>query len=372
MNLRLTSFRLRRMAVIVQLAFLAGMAYSANLRAETAEQPTVGKDPQGRPALLVKDAYAATPEEMKPYTEVITGRDVTFDMVPIPGGKFKMGSPDDEEGRNADEGPVHEVEIEPFWMGKHETTWDEFETFSFTLDIQGRQLAKSEPNELEVKADVVMRPTKPYTDMTFGMGQHGFPVICMTELAAKKYCEWLTAKTGRYYRLPTEAEWEYACRAGTDTPYSFGDDPEELENYAWFYDNSDEAYHKVGKKKPNPWGLHDMHGNVAEFVLDGYDAKRYEKYANTLTKNHFDPPHALYSRVARGGSWNDDPEKLRSAARLESHKDWKRQDPQLPQSMWYYTDAQWVGFRVVRPFRDPTDEEKKMYGPDKLQQYKEK
>ncbi len=365
-----TSLRVRRWTVGGQLLGL-GILFAA-ATSTVAETVEIAKDAQGRPVLKVPNADAATPEEMKPYTEPITGRDVKFDMVPIPSGKFLMGSPDDEEGRGEDEGPQHEVEVEPFWMGKCEVTWDEFETFSFSLDIQGRQLAKQEPNELEKVADVLMRPTKPYTDMTFGMGQHGFPVICMTELAAKKYCEWLSAKTGRYYRLPTEAEWEYACRAGTTTPYSFGDDPEELGDYAWYYDNSDEVYHKVGKKKPNPWGLHDMHGNVSEFVLDGHDPKSYEKYADTLTKNPYDPPTALYGRVARGGSWNDDPEKLRSAARIVSEKSWKQQDPQLPQSMWYYTDAHWVGFRVIRPFREPTDEEKKMYGADKLQQYKDK
>ncbi len=371
MSNRLTSFRLRRGAAFGQLAILAGIAFGVGTTA-LAETAEVGQDPNGNTVLMVPDAHAATPEEMKPYTEIITGRDVKFDMAPIPGGKYSMGSPDDEAGRGEDEGPQHEVEIEPFWMGKCEVTWDEFDTFSYTLDIQGRELAKQEPNELEKLADVVMRPTKPYTDMTFGMGQKGFPVICMTELAAKKYCEWLSAKTGRYYRLPTEAEWEYACRAGTTTAYSFGDDPEEMDEYAWYYDNSDEAYHKVGKKKPNPWGLHDMHGNVSEFVLDGHDPKSYEKYVGTVTKTPFEPPTALYGRVARGGSWNDDPEKLRSATRIVSDKSWKQQDPQLPQSMWYYTDATWVGFRVVRPLTEPSDDVKKLYGPDKLQQYKDK
>ncbi|MEO1997881.1 MAG: SUMF1/EgtB/PvdO family nonheme iron enzyme, partial [Planctomycetaceae bacterium] len=110
--------------------------------------------------------------------------------------------------------------------------------------------------------------------------------------------------------------------------------------------------HKVGLKKPNPWGLHDMHGNVAEWVLDRYDP---EFYARTLSSGRMvlSVPKSLYPRVVRGGSWDDDPDRLRSAARTFSEKEWKIQDPQLPQSVWYHTDAQHVGFRVVRPLRIP-------------------
>ncbi|MBI2824286.1 MAG: formylglycine-generating enzyme family protein [Planctomycetia bacterium] len=316
----------------------------------------------------VKDADARDEAGMKPYTERIAGVKVAFDMVPIKGGKFTMGSPDNEQGRKEDEGPRHEVEIAPFWMGKCEVTWDEYEIFMFSLDIQRRQVEKLETTDRDKLADVVTRPTKPYTDMTFGMGKQGFPAICMTQLAAKKYCEWLTAKTGRYYRLPTEAEWEYACRAGTKTAYSFGDDPEKLEEYAWFYDNSNEAYHPVGKKKPNPWGLHDMHGNVAEWCVDQYVPDFYARAAGKTVANPLAVATRVEPRSVRGGSWDDDPAALRSAVRRGSSKEWKQQDPQIPQSIWYYTDALFLGFRVVRPLVEPAAEEKVKFAPDASQQ----
>ncbi|HEX6986076.1 MAG TPA: formylglycine-generating enzyme family protein, partial [Planctomycetaceae bacterium] len=184
-------------------------------------------------------ADAETPAEFKPYTQEIPGTDVSFDLVPIPGGEFVMGSPEEEEGRKPDEGPQHKVKIAPFWMGKCEVTWDEYDVWSYNLDIQRRKLTGGEPSELDKVADAVTRPTKPYTDMTFGMGHDGYPAICMTQLAAKMYCRWLSEKTGHYYRLPTEAEWEYACRAGTTTAFSFGDDPSQADEYAWYDENSD-------------------------------------------------------------------------------------------------------------------------------------
>ena len=312
-------------------------------------------------------AEATTEAQMQPYTEEISGTKVTFGMTPIPGGKFTMGSPDSEADRNDDEGPQHEVEIAPFWMGTHEVTWDEYNIFTFSLDVKRREVLNLEMTAGDVLADAVAHPTKPYVDMSFGMGKDGYPAICMTQYAAKMYCEWLSAKTGRYYRLPTEAEWEYACRAGTTTAYFFGDNPDDLEDYAWYYDNALDKYHKIGEKKPNPWGLFDIHGNVSEWVLDAYDPGYYQKGADQLLSNPLNPPKEMYNRTIRGGSWDDDPEDLRSAVRRPSHPDWKEKDPQLPQSIWYLTDAQFVGFRIVRPLTEPSPEEKKKYGPDKFQ-----
>ena len=325
-------------------------------------------DPNLEPAVLnmpkpVENpaAEADAEKEMKPYAETIVGTEAKFEMVPIPGGVFKLGSPDSEEGRKKDEGPQAEVKIEPFWMGKCEVTWNEFELWGLGLDKQRRDAKEGAmPNVWDKTADALAIPTKPYSDMTFGMGKEGYPAICMTQFAAKMYCKWLTAKTGRYYRLPTEAEWEYACRAGTKGPFSFGD-AEEIDDYAWYADNSEEQYHKVGQKKPNPWGLFDMHGNVAEWCIDEYAADRYAQIKDQPALNPFTIVTKMYPQVARGGGWADEPDKLRSAARRGSTPDWKAQDPQIPQSIWYHTDADFVGFRVIRPLRVPTPEEAKRY-----------
>jgi formylglycine-generating enzyme required for sulfatase activity len=317
-----------------------------------------------KPVLDVPDAVAGSEAEMKPYTDKIANTQVSFQMLPIKGGKFMMGSPDSEKGHNPDESPQHEVEVGPFWMGKYEVSWDEYEVFMFNLDIARRSVTKEAPSVLDKAADALSRPTKPYTDMTFGMGKEGYPAICMTQYAAKKYCEWLSAKTGRFYRLPTEAEWEYACRAGTKTAYSFGDSPDKLGEYAWDYDNSNETTHPIGKKKPNPWGLHDIHGNVAEWCADQYAADFYQKLAGKLAVNPLNVPKLVEPCVVRGGSWDDDPAALRCAARRGSSPDWKQQDPQLPQSVWYYTDALFAGIRVVRPLQEPTEDQKKLYGAE--------
>ncbi len=305
------------------------------------------------------NAEAATENQMKPYTEPIVGVDQGFDMIPIPSGTFTMGSPKDEAKRKDDEGPQVKVHIDPFWMGKYEVTWNEYDIWSFNLDIQRRKLTKTAATATDKISDAVTRPTKPYTDMTFDMGHDGYPAICMTQLAAKMYCKWLSKKTGHYYRLPTEAEWEFACRAGTTTAYSFGDDPKKLTDYAWYYDNSDEKYQKVGKKKPNPWGLYDMHGNVSEWCLDQYAPDAYKRLSGKgVVKNPLAVATKLYPRIVRGGSWDDDAEDLRSAVRHKSEPDWKVQDPQIPKSVWYHTDALHVGFRVVRPLKVPSEAER--------------
>jgi formylglycine-generating enzyme required for sulfatase activity/mono/diheme cytochrome c family protein len=295
---------------------------------------------------LVRDihkriAAKPAPPRMEPYKVTIPATDVSFDMVPVQGGEFVMGTPPGERGRRDDEGPQHKVKVEPLWMAAREVTWDEYRLFMFARDAT------------EELVDGVSRPTRPYVEMSFGMGINGYPAISMTHHAASKYAQWLSAKTGHFYRLPTEAEWEYACRAGAQTAYSFGDDGARLGEYAWFDANSDSKYALVGRKKPNAWGLYDMHGNVSEWVLDQYVADFYAKKGGLL----WAPSKTPYPHVVRGGSWAGAAEECRCGARQASDPSWKQQDPQLPKSIWYLTDAQWVGFRLVRPLRVPSAQE---------------
>jgi formylglycine-generating enzyme required for sulfatase activity len=310
---------------------------------------------------IIANSPEKTEADMKPYTSTIPGTKVNYSMVPIPGGEFVMGSPAKEAHRNADEGPQHKVIIEPFWMEKCEVTWNEYELFMYPDENKPAPPADGTTNYTSDFADAVSRPTKPYVEMSFGMGKDGFPAISMTQHGCNTYCEWLSAKTGHFYRLPTEAEYEYACRAGTTTAYFFGDNPKKLGDYAWFADNSEGKYQLVGTKKPNPWGLYDIIGNVTEWTLDQYDPDYYKKFADTTVTEPWNKATQPYPHSVRGGSWKDTADMLRSACRRGSSADWKMQDPQLPKSIWYHTDAQFVGFRIIRPLKTPTPEEMKKY-----------
>jgi formylglycine-generating enzyme required for sulfatase activity len=281
------------------------------------------------------------------YTEKIPDTDVSFDMVPIPGGTFVMGSPKDEKGRADDEGPQHPVEIKPFWMGKCEVTWDEYDIYrkekGLAVNDDFDKIRKKDP-------DAITGPTKPYVDAYYGHGKQGYPALCMTHHAAMEYCRWLSSRTGKAYRLPTEAEWEYAARAGTKTAYFFGDDEKKLRDYAWYDDNAEDHTHPVGKKKPNPWGLYDMYGNVMEWCLDHYQKDFYAKFSldkPTLCPVNM-PTEYRFAHVARGGSWLEKANECRSASRKASDPSWIKDDPQKPQSIWWLTQSDFVGFRVVR------------------------
>jgi formylglycine-generating enzyme required for sulfatase activity len=320
-----------------------------------------------RPALAVAAALALAPvltsraagpstAGVRPYVATIRGTSVTFEMLPVPGGTFRMGSPASEVGRAEDEGPQHEVTLGAFWIGKYEVTWDEYD--KFWLDTKVTQASYAS----EIKAlpvDALTRPTPPYADESFGYGKGKQPVIGVGHHAAMEYTRWLSQRTGQTYRLPTEAEWEYACRAGTTGAYSFGSDPAALGEHAWYTHNSEGQPRPVGGKKPNPWGLFDMHGNTAEWVLDHYDKDAYKARAGRPAASPVvRPSERIYPHVVRGGSWDHDAPALRCAARLASEVEWNRRDPQRPQSIWWLTDATFVGFRLVRAL----DEQKDLVG----------
>jgi formylglycine-generating enzyme required for sulfatase activity len=261
-------------------------------------------------------------------------------MVFIPPNTFELGSPTNEVGRASDEGPQTAVIItHGFWMGKYEVTQREY------LGVVG-------------------------ANPSFFVGDPNRPVETVSWLDATNYCAKLTEQDlaagrippGSHYRLPTEAEWEYACRAGTTTPYFFGDDASKLSEYAWYEQNSDFKYQKVGKKKPNPWGLYDIYGNVVEWVLDQYDPDFYKQCAtNGEANDPWNKATKPYPHSARGGSWDDDAGMCRSDVRRGSDRSWKMQDPQLPKSVWYFSDAQWIGFRIVRPLKVPPPEVMQKY-----------
>ena len=313
------------------------------------EQPTEG------PFVKIDGGF------MVPYKATIPGTNTTFEMVPVPGGTFTMGSPEDEDGRLEDEGPQFEVVVKPFWMGKYEVTWDEYRRF-MDMDWVFKKLQRQKIRQKLEKfgVDTIGSPSMLYDpDATYAAGdEYEQPAATMSQFGAKQYSKWLSLTSGQFYRLPYEAEWEYACRAGSKTAYSFGDDVDDLEGYAWFVENSDEERHTVGEKKPNTFGLFDMHGNVAEWVLDAYNEKGYthlkagQKYTVEQT---FNKPKTVYSRVVRGGSWELDDVQCRSAARLASNIKWQENDPQGIKSPWWLTDTPGlgVGFRLVRPLEAP-------------------
>tara|TARA_R110002012_G_scaffold38661_3_gene107338 strand:+ start:43023 stop:43991 length:969 start_codon:yes stop_codon:yes gene_type:complete len=292
------------------------------------------------------------------YTETLPGSTATLEMVSLPPGSFLMGSKADEIGRDLDEGPVREIQVDGFWMSKFEVTWELYNLFvERAIDHLDH---KTKGEEVQLDIDGISGATTPYVDMSLGMGREkDYPAVNVTQRAASAFCQWLSAITGRYYRLPTEAEWEYAARAGSVDPYHFGTDISQLGGFAWFQNNSNETYHPVGEKKPNPWGLYDMYGNVAEWTLDQYKADGYQ---NTILP--FEPVVTEYPIVLRGGSFKDGPEQLRSASRLDSKPIWKERDPQFPRSKWWFTDAAFVGFRVVRPKEVPPKEEMNEYWSD--------
>jgi len=298
-----------------------------------------------------------------PYVQKLEGSTLEIAMAAIPAGSFAMGSPTGESGRNADEGPQRTLEVDDFWMSQTEITWELYQMY---LNRNGAPPAGADENgeadaysgeTVKIDTDAMSGATTPYVDMSLGMGTGpGLPVGNVTRKAAARFCQWLSARTGHFYRLPTEAEWEYAARAGTADPYFFGAEPDSLDAYAWHAGNSGGKYQQVGQKRPNPWGLYDILGNVAEWTLDGYDPAGYDPAAGAYV-----PAEKEYPGVLRGGSYKAPAEALRSAARLASGPAWKERDPQFPRSQWWFTDAPFAGFRIVRPLHPPDPEDYAKY-----------
>jgi formylglycine-generating enzyme required for sulfatase activity len=281
-----------------------------------------------------------------PYQQNIKGTTLSFKMVPVNAGTFIMGSNPQDKAAEPDEMPQHAISISPYWMGAHEVTYEEYDAF-----MQDEAVSQNS------KLDAITRPSQPYIDMTLGMGKTGgFPANSMQQYGALMYCRWLYQKTGIFFRLPSEAEWEYACRAGSTSTYFFGNDVKDLNKYAWYKDNSGNQYHKVGGLQPNAWGLYDMLGNVAEWTMDQYD-EAYLKKLPEVTADPLVTPTSRNIRTVRGGSFRDDARKMRSADRTPSDPVWNRRDPQIPKSRWWNADAPFVGFRIIRPVKQPSPAE---------------
>jgi formylglycine-generating enzyme required for sulfatase activity len=260
------------------------------------------------PALLALSLLAAGPAQPTgpavpgSFTDKIPGTLVTFEMIPIPAGQIKL------------HGAAAATEIKSFFIGRTELTWDAYDVWAYQLDVSEKEKAAG--------ADAQSRPSKPYGAPDRGYGHEGFPALGIPLHAAQEYCKWLSARTGKKYRLPTEAEWEFACRGGVENAPPLS--KEELGKRAWFTENSEEKSHPVGKKEPNGFGLFDMLGNVAELATR---------------------PEGAF--IACGGSWTDKAEDVSCGARKEYNEDWQASDPQIPKSKWWYSDADFTGVRIV-------------------------
>ena len=340
---------------------LALLVTSTALFAES-PSPLVGISkvkPADGPAVKVPEGY------MVAYTVTIPGSDVRFEMIPVPGGKFKFGSPEDEDGRAEDEGPQLDVMVDPIWVAKTEVTWAQYKQFMQLYGIFKEFESKGERKVTDDNmVDAITAPTELYdSTFTYEYGEEPQqPAVTMTQYAAQQFTKWLSRITGQQFRLPTEAEWEYAARAGSSTAYSFGDSADELDEYAWYFDNADPVAPMVGMKKPNDFGLLDMHGSVAELTVNQYTEDGYASFDNGKPLNAIDVvawPEWSYPVVVRGGSWEMDAEQLRSAARLASDDEaWKEEDPNFPKSPWWFTSdpSRGVGFRLFRSYQ-PLDQD---------------
>ena len=332
---------------------------------------------------------AAIVTEFANYREQIPGTAVAFNMVAIPGGTFEMGSPDNEPFRNTNEGPVRKVTVSPFFMGELEVTWNQYWSFYAETMSEGRippetifaKNGKSEQalmqlfeqqkaqiqglavSDIKIEVDAVSGPTPPFGFPDQGWGGIDRPAITMTHYAAEMFCLWLSKKTGKLYRLPTEAEWEYAARGGTQTPYFFPGNPKNfsdkgfwrkffkadttlISSYIIYEKNSGNKSQEPSKVGANPFGLKNMLGNVLEYCSDRYAPDAYSQTPLEVTNPK--GPEKGPERVVRGGNFASAAENVRSATRAATQHDlWLKTDPQMPKSIWWYSDIKGIGFRVV-------------------------
>jgi formylglycine-generating enzyme required for sulfatase activity len=245
--------------------------------------------------LIASLALQSTPAQQPTFEEKLPKALATFKMVKVPDGSITL------DGKTY---PVKDL-----YFGQTEVTWDLYEPYFLSKDLTEQEQA--------VRADAKNRPSRPYGTYLRGFGHLGHPAIGMHLNGAQKFCEWLSKVTGKKYRLPTEAEWQYAALAGKPPIV-------DLNKVAWYYENSDDTTHPVGKLEPNSWGLFDMLGNAAEWT--------------TSLKEDM---------VTRGGSWRDKADLVNFTARIPYSPDWQEGDAQMPKSKWWLSDNAFVGFRVV-------------------------
>ena len=316
---------------------------------------------------LFKEAARVTSFEN--YTETVPNTTISFNMKAIPGGSFKMGSPPDEQMRKPDEGPVKEVKISPFFMAEIEVSWDEYMAFYSATASEGRS-TDTEGSRTQIQVDAITGPTPPYGQPDQNWGLASRPAITMSYHSAETYCRWLSKVTGKTYRLPTEAEWEYACRGGKQTPYFFDGKPKDfsekgfigklvskenttIDKYIIYGKNSSGKTQKPESVEANPFGLKNMAGNAAEYCSDWYAPDAYSKMEEGATNPK--GPESGDEHVVRGGSFKSEAGAVRSAARdFTRTESWLKTDPQMPKSIWWLSDCNYISFRVVCDYNEKT------------------
>ncbi len=275
-------------ALILSGLLVPGLLLGGLGRRATAQSPAASA---GKPA-----------GKLEPFTVTLPSSVVKIQMIPIPGGTVKIGT--------------RAVTVKPFWMARTETPWEAFDAFTASGP------ASPPYDQTDFPVDAVARPSRSYILPDLGWGHNGYPVINVSYTSALMFCRWLAASTKQHYRLPTEAEWEFACRAGDKGAWKI--DKATLDKSAWYAANSNRVTHPIGKKLPNKWGLYDMLGNVGEWATD-LDGKP----------------------VLCGGTFLDGPDDMAPGTRKRQTPKWQETDPQFPKSRWWLADGKFVGFRFV-------------------------